>query len=505
MKLWSDSWANGERIPERHAAGRLDTPEGATFSDNVSPHLAWSDLPGRHPLAGPDLPRLRRAEQGRRRQPGRPRSAGRPARGSTSSTGCWSTCRQRQLDRRRRLQPGLQRARQARPDGGGGGFTMARQGINDYTGWFAGNAEMAGDYYGYDGPFPPWNDSLIHHYVFTLYALDVARAPVEGRFAGAALRQAIYPHVLGAGDALRHLHAEPPPALMADGIAAPARQAPGTPVDPHEAHLTRVVAVRHGETTWNAEMRMQGQLDTPLSARGRWQAGRAAESLADAGIEAIFASDLERAYDTAQALAARLGLPITTDVGLRERSFGIFQGHLYAEIDLRWPDEAARWRHHDPDFGPEGGETLREFSARAVAACTRIAAASPAARSRIVTHGGVLGLPSIDADRRCGPSRRSRSWELGNSLDQPALYTPRGFTQVGWKRHRPPRGRETLDDGSEGDPPVPVRDRPAMSGDTRSATRVAAIETPALGDRSRRDGAITIATMAESRARATCA
>ena len=57
---------------------------------------------------------------------------------------------------------------------------------------------MAGDYFGYDGPFPPWNDSLIHHYVFTLYALDVARAPVEGRFTGAALRQAIYPHVLGA-------------------------------------------------------------------------------------------------------------------------------------------------------------------------------------------------------------------------------------------------------------------------------------------------------------------
>jgi Raf kinase inhibitor-like YbhB/YbcL family protein len=78
------------------------------------------------------------------------------------------------------------------------GFTMARQGINDYTGWFAGDAAMAGDYYGYDGPFPPWNDSLIHHYVFTLYALDVARTPLEGRFAGAELRQAIYPHVLGA-------------------------------------------------------------------------------------------------------------------------------------------------------------------------------------------------------------------------------------------------------------------------------------------------------------------
>ena len=62
----------------------------------------------------------------------------------------------------------------------------ARHGINDYTGWFAGDPTMAGDYFGYDGPFPPFNDSLVHHYVFTLYALSVARAPVEGAFTGAA-------------------------------------------------------------------------------------------------------------------------------------------------------------------------------------------------------------------------------------------------------------------------------------------------------------------------------
>ena len=240
---------------------------------------------------------------------------------------------------------------------------------------------------------------------------------------------------------------------MADGIAAPARQAPGTPIDPHEAHLTRVVAVRHGETTWNAEMRMQGQLDTPLSARGRWQAARAAESLADAGIEAIFASDLERAYDTAQALAARLGLPITTDTGLRERSFGIFQGHLYADIDSRWPEQAARWRHHDPDFGPEGGETLREFSARAVAACARIAAGQPGRSIAIVTHGGVLdclyrAAAGVDLSA-------PRSWELGNAAINRLLYTPRGFTLVGWSDTAHLEG-ETLDDGSEGDPPVPL-------------------------------------------------
>jgi Raf kinase inhibitor-like YbhB/YbcL family protein len=72
----------------------------------------------------------------------------------------------------------------------------ARQGLNDYTGWFAGDAQMAGRYFGYDGPFPPFNDSLVHHYVFTLYALKVARLPVEGAFTGAEVRAALAGQVL---------------------------------------------------------------------------------------------------------------------------------------------------------------------------------------------------------------------------------------------------------------------------------------------------------------------
>ena len=72
----------------------------------------------------------------------------------------------------------------------------ARQGLNDYTNWFASDAQMRGDYFGYDGPFPPFNDSLVHHYVFTLYALDLERLPVEGRFTGADVRAALAGHVL---------------------------------------------------------------------------------------------------------------------------------------------------------------------------------------------------------------------------------------------------------------------------------------------------------------------
>jgi len=72
----------------------------------------------------------------------------------------------------------------------------ARQGINDYTAWFAGDHDMNGDYYGYDGPCPPWNDEIVHHYVFTVYALDIERLPVEGKFAGNDVRAAIAGHVL---------------------------------------------------------------------------------------------------------------------------------------------------------------------------------------------------------------------------------------------------------------------------------------------------------------------
>ncbi len=71
-----------------------------------------------------------------------------------------------------------------------------RQGINDYTGWFAGDHDMEGDYYGYDGPCPPWNDSILHHYTFTVYALDIDKLPLQGRFGGPEVRKAIQGHVL---------------------------------------------------------------------------------------------------------------------------------------------------------------------------------------------------------------------------------------------------------------------------------------------------------------------
>jgi len=193
MKLWSDSWINGERIPARYAAGKLDAAGAPTFSDNLNPHLAWSEVPpGTQsfalichdfdvPSRGDDV-----------NQPGRevPADLPRvdffhwvlvdlPASLHRIDEGEWS------------------RGFTARGKPGPATLHGARHGLNDYTGWFAGNADMAGDYFGYDGPFPPFNDSLIHHYVFTLYALSVARVPLEGRFTGAQVREAIYPFLRG--------------------------------------------------------------------------------------------------------------------------------------------------------------------------------------------------------------------------------------------------------------------------------------------------------------------
>ena len=197
MKLWSDSWVNGERIPARYAAGkRAEFAEGVAYADNVSPHFAWSDLPVATkslalichdfdvPSRGDDVNRKDREVPAEL-----PRVdffhwvlADLPAGAEGISEGAFSR--------------GFVPKGKPGPAVDVPGFHAARHGINDYTAWFANDADMAGDYFGYDGPFPPWNDSLVHHYVFTLYALDVARAPLEGRFGGADLRRAIHAHVL---------------------------------------------------------------------------------------------------------------------------------------------------------------------------------------------------------------------------------------------------------------------------------------------------------------------
>ena len=194
MKLWSDSLVNGEPIPERHALGRLLADGGVAYSDNLSPHLAWSDLPsGTRSLAlvchDFDVP-----------APGAIVSANArelPADLARADFFHWllvdlptSVTQLREGE----FSCGLT----ARGKPGPASLHGSRQGLNDYTQWFAADAKLAGTYFGYDGPFPPPNDPLVHHCLFTLYALSVDRLGVAGAFTGEQVRQALAGCVLGA-------------------------------------------------------------------------------------------------------------------------------------------------------------------------------------------------------------------------------------------------------------------------------------------------------------------
>jgi probable phosphoglycerate mutase len=193
---------------------------------------------------------------------------------------------------------------------------------------------------------------------------------------------------------------------------------------------TRVLAIRHGETAWNVDGRIQGQLDVPLNDTGRWQVHRLALAIADEDISAIYSSDLLRALETAQAVARGCDQPITTDAGLRERGFGVFEGLSYDEINKRWPEQAERWRKRDPSFGAEGGETLRQFFERGVGAVMRLAALHPGETIAVVSHGGVMDCLYRAASRIALDA--PRSWQLGNASINRLLYTPQGFTLIGW-------------------------------------------------------------------------
>ena len=195
-------------------------------------------------------------------------------------------------------------------------------------------------------------------------------------------------------------------------------------------HGTRILAIRHGETAWNVDTRIQGQLDIPLNDTGRWQAGRVAEALAGEDIAAIYASDLVRAADTAAAISLRTGLPVIHDQGLRERRFGLFQGRTVAEIEAIHPDLVRRWKSREPDFEPEGAESLRVFYQRSVDAAQRLAAAHPGETVVLVAHGGVLDCLYRAATR--ASLQAPRTWQLGNAVINRLLHSPEGFTVVGW-------------------------------------------------------------------------
>jgi Raf kinase inhibitor-like YbhB/YbcL family protein len=192
MKLASTSFANGERIPEKNAFGKHAAQGHVALSDNTNPQLEWSGVPSSAKSLvlichDPDVPS--RGDDVNKEGRTVPASLPRvdffhwvlldiPTTVSSIAEGSHSKS--------------ITARGKKGPDAGSG----LRHGINDYTGWFAGDADMSGDYYGYDGPCPPWNDEIIHHYHFTLLAIDLAKCPVEGKFTGADVRKAIEGHIV---------------------------------------------------------------------------------------------------------------------------------------------------------------------------------------------------------------------------------------------------------------------------------------------------------------------
>jgi broad specificity phosphatase PhoE len=143
---------------------------------------------------------------------------------------------------------------------------------------------------------------------------------------------------------------------------------------------TTILLVRHGETDWNLERRVQGHSDRPLNETGRAQARALAEQLAGEPVEAVYSSDLVRALDTARPLAEALGLPVHTLPGLREKHFGTWEGLTDTEIRERFPHA---------DGGPWGdAETTEDVAARVLAALHDVATRHRGAQVVVVTHGG---------------------------------------------------------------------------------------------------------------------
>jgi Raf kinase inhibitor-like YbhB/YbcL family protein len=193
MKFWSESFADGGAIPAHHAFCAPDPASHVKLAQNRNPQLAWSDLPkGSQSVViichDPDVPSKGDDvnKEGRTIPASLPRvnfvhwvlvdvpASGSPIRDGEYSSGVTAKGKSGPLAARN-----------------------TRQGLNDYTNWFANDEKMKGDYYGYDGPCPPWNDSIPHHYIFTLFALDMPNCAVKRRFTAAEVLKAMKGHVLG--------------------------------------------------------------------------------------------------------------------------------------------------------------------------------------------------------------------------------------------------------------------------------------------------------------------
>jgi probable phosphoglycerate mutase len=194
---------------------------------------------------------------------------------------------------------------------------------------------------------------------------------------------------------------------------------------------TRILAIRHGETAWNVDTRIQGHLDIPLNDTGLWQAQRVAQSIAAGDtVHAVYSSDLRRAHDTARAIADATGAPLQIHAGLRERGFGRFEGKTYTEVEQLWPEDSEHWRRRTPEWSPEGGESLLQVRERITQTLHDLASPHAGKQIVLVAHGGVMDQLYRLATGQ--DLQAPRTWQLGNAAINRLLWSAQGLSLVGW-------------------------------------------------------------------------
>ena len=198
--------------------------------------------------------------------------------------------------------------------------------------------------------------------------------------------------------------------------------------------VKKLILVRHGETDWNAEGRIQGMLDVPLNALGMQQAALTAAELARSiDMADMVSSDLVRTRETTTPIAEATGFEPRFDARIRERNFGVWQGKTYEEWRVLDAVGIARYNAGDPDYGPEGGETASQFLKRCVEAVTDLVLGSLEKTLILVTHGGVVssmvrhaqGLNPQSARTWSVPNASISEWRVEYVNDEPVFYVDR--------------------------------------------------------------------------------
>jgi len=193
---------------------------------------------------------------------------------------------------------------------------------------------------------------------------------------------------------------------------------------------TRLCLIRHGETDWNGEKRLQGQIDIDLNATGEAQARALRPRLPVHSFAAVYSSDLLRAWRTAQIATAGLGLAASPEPALRERHFGVLQGVTSREAGLRYPHAHHHHQARTPDYDYETGESLLAFAVRVTATLDVLAARHAGRKVLVFTHGGVL-----DVAYRAATGRRleaPRDFQLPNAAFNWLEHGANGWRLISW-------------------------------------------------------------------------